>query len=80
MMESASANIPETRKDAAGLVLQDEATARKALESMQQRNYQIDAARRQTAHDITNVTQKLTSGSTRSIRAFVHPIFSTWRF
>ncbi len=58
-------DTPQTRADAAGQVLQDEATARKNLESMQQRNYQIDAARRQIAYDLVKAEREQTEEASK---------------
>jgi hypothetical protein len=48
-----------------GQVLQDEATARGALDAMQRRNYEIDAARRQIAYDTLKAMKEQTDEASK---------------
>jgi TP901 family phage tail tape measure protein len=56
---------PATRASNAGQVLQDEATARAALESMSRRNYEIDAARAQLAFDTARAMKEQTEEASK---------------
>lgn len=48
-----------------GSILQDEATARERLEAMEQRNYDIDAARRQIAYDTLKAMKEQTDEASK---------------
>lgn len=58
-------DTPASRAADVGQVTQDEATARRALEAMQQRNYEIDAARRQIAYDLLKAEKEQTDEASK---------------
>lgn len=55
------------RAENAGSVLQDEATARKALESLQTRGYEIEAARKQVAIDTLKAMREQTDEANKRL-------------
>jgi hypothetical protein len=65
---AAGASTPQSRAESLGVVTQDEATARNALQSMQQRNYDIDAARRQIAYDTVKALKDQTQEASKQFQ------------
>jgi len=55
------------RAQNAGAILQDEATARKALEALQTRSYEIEAARRQVAIDTVKAMREQTDEANKRL-------------
>lgn len=67
--ESAAANAtPADKANFTGSVLQDEATARANLNAMEQRNYDLDAARRQVAIDTAKAMREQTEEAAKRLQ------------
>lgn len=60
-------DTPASRAANAGSVLEDEVTARKDLASMQTRNYEIEAARKQVAFDTVKAMREQTDESNKRL-------------